>query len=131
MPINFGQIIRIFRQHEERSADESACGDMFSRMRSGYYFFLSGKEKKQRKNRNAVRTLLVFGPFDHSHAARFIETSAFALGLTPFEPMSAVPTLNAELEARQPTPHRERLECEAKTPPRARLTRGQDLISIH
>ncbi len=129
--MNLVQIIGILRQDEALGADEKSAKDAFIKMHPGYHFFLSRKEKKQRKGGNVVQTTLAFGPFDHSHIARFIETSAFALGLVQSEPIPAAPTLRVELESRQPALHCEPFECESKIPPRARIVLGRDLIAIH
>lgn len=48
----------------------------------GYYFVMPKKRIKQGRKTVSTVKLCAFGPFDSPHVARFIGTSAVALGLT-------------------------------------------------
>lgn len=50
-------------------------------MSLGYYFVMPKTRTKQGRKTVKAGTLCVFGPFDSPHVARFIGTSARALGL--------------------------------------------------
>lgn len=100
-----GQIIRILRPSDEPDVDAQTSSNALDHLRSGYYFLISKKETKRRKKSVAVQTLTTFGPFAESHMVRFIETSAYALGLLQADPVLASTPHKAEVAP--PSPARE------------------------
>ncbi|MBT0961491.1 hypothetical protein [Denitromonas iodatirespirans] len=75
----FGQIIRVMmddgidEMHWQHAGAET--------MGAGYYFLMGNPRPKQRRGRGM--NLTAFGPFPNADGARFLKTSAYALGLMP------------------------------------------------
>lgn len=81
MQNRFGQIVRIMMPEGADGAPWHDTGAVA--MGAGYYLLIWRQPARSRRGRN--RNLTAFGPFRHSYGARFLHTSACALGLLPDE----------------------------------------------
>jgi len=76
------QIIRMMTEGDSGSPPSYQHSDgECDRMSLGYYFVMPKRRTKQGRKTVDAGTLCVFGPFDNPDVARFISTSACALGL--------------------------------------------------
>ena len=84
-----GQLIRLWRSVDcgQSSEGTALASGGFA---AGFYLVMSlAASKKKRRTSSAVRAVNMYGPFGDVHAARFIETSANALGLLRNAPAPA------------------------------------------
>lgn len=83
------QIVRTMAERDAASLPGLYCPEEGVEKTGGYYFVMHRMHQRHRRRADDVGTLRLFGPFDNCDIARFIGTSARALGL--LEPDTTIP----------------------------------------
>lgn len=81
-----GRVIRLWKSVD--CGTQSASGEFASdELPAGFYLVMGHVAKKKRRRKSfGVRAVTMYGPFRAVHAARFMEASAYALGLLATAP---------------------------------------------
>lgn len=101
MPVMSNQIVRTMAERDAVSLPGLLYPADGVEKTGGYYFVMHRMRQRQRRRALDVATLRVFGPFDNCDVARFIGTSAGALGLLEQDVAIPPSALRQPSESRQ------------------------------